>query len=108
MPPDQAGYILEPGDDLDRHLEEALADPVFRAAWDDAQARDQLRTALATERKTLGLSCREVARRMHVSHLTVITLEAGTADPRLSVLQAYARAIGARLDVTTEESPAAR
>lgn len=74
------------------------ADP----ARDDDGARASLVAALVGRRESLGLTISHVAQRMQVAHGTVAALERGGADPRLSVLQMYARAVGLRIAVDVE------
>lgn len=71
-------------------------------ADDDARARSSVVAALVDRRESLGLTISHVAQRMQVAHGTVAALERGGADPRLSVLQMYARAVGLRIAVDVE------
>jgi ribosome-binding protein aMBF1 (putative translation factor) len=58
---------------------------------------DELVARLVARRRHLGLSQTEVAARMGTSQSAVARLEAGRRDLRLSTLQRYAEALGARL-----------
>lgn len=73
----------------------------------DDEALASLVAALTARRESLGLTIAHVAGRMQVAHGTVAALERGEADPRLSVLQQYARAVGLRLavDIEAEDRP---
>jgi ribosome-binding protein aMBF1 (putative translation factor) len=84
-------------DDLDDFLDEELRDPAFRGAYDDAMARSALLRALVSRRQESRLSQTEVASLMNTTPSAVSDLERGATDPRLSVLQQYARAVGCRL-----------
>jgi ribosome-binding protein aMBF1 (putative translation factor) len=84
-------------DDLERYLLECLKDEDFAAAHADEQDFLRLMDALAAQRAELGLSQREVAQRMGTSQSAVSELERLEADPRVSTLQRYARALGGRL-----------
>lgn len=53
--------------------------------------------ALVQRRKELGLRQVDVAERMHVGQSSVCQIETGHAEPRLSTLVRYARAVGADL-----------
>lgn len=69
-----------------------------RQAFEDAQARQVLIKHLLKTRAALGISRREVARRMNVKRSVVVRLEGGDIDPRLSLLQRYARALSCKID----------
>ncbi|MHB1584376.1 MAG: helix-turn-helix domain-containing protein [Acidimicrobiales bacterium] len=61
-------------------------------------ARRRLTAALVARRQALGLSQTEVAARMRTSQSAVARLESAGADVRLSSLERYAAAVGARLE----------
>jgi predicted NBD/HSP70 family sugar kinase/transcriptional regulator with XRE-family HTH domain len=84
-------------DDLDEMLAEVEADPVARAAYEDAAWRRAFLTRLAAMRGERRQ--REVATAMGTTQSAVSDLEQGRVDPRLSTLQRYARAIGTHVDV---------
>ena len=50
----------------------------------------------------------QVAQRMQVAHATVAAIERRETDPRLSLLQQYARVVGLRLAVAVEEDKDSR
>lgn len=78
-----------------RSLERRLSDPEFRAGYEDSRERRQLIAMLVKWRKDAGLNQDEVATRMGVGQSTVSQFE-GSNDPRLSTVQRYARAVGAK------------
>lgn len=89
------------GDDLDTFIaESAAADPAFATAYDDAGARSALLRSLVERRRASGFSQATIAERMGTTQSAVSDLEAGGTDPRLSTLQRYTRAMGARLSLT--------
>jgi predicted transcriptional regulator len=67
-----------------------------------AQRRRALLDDLVARRRAAGLSQGEVAQRMGTSQPAVARLEAGQVDARMSTLQRYADAVGARLHVRLE------
>jgi transcriptional regulator with XRE-family HTH domain len=67
-------------------------------AEQDRWTRHLLLQELVKQRKRQGLSQLDVAIRLHTQQSVISQLEAGRTDARLSVLQAYARVIGLRLD----------
>jgi transcriptional regulator with XRE-family HTH domain len=84
-------------DELESYVTEALRDPAFRAAYEDAQERHRIIDTLLGLRRRHRLSQTAVAERMGVRQPTVSGFETEDSDPRLSTLQRYARAVGARL-----------
>jgi transcriptional regulator with XRE-family HTH domain len=89
-------------DEFGPYIEHAKQDPVFRAAYEDAEALHRLLDDLVALRKALGLSQKAVADRMNVRQPTVSGFETEGSDPRLSTLQRYARAVEARLRLVIE------
>jgi transcriptional regulator with XRE-family HTH domain len=86
-------------DELETYLSRAQQDPVFRAAYEDADERHSIIDRLVALRRLRRLSQTAVAARMGVRQPTVSGFETEDSDPRLSTLQRYARAVGARLRV---------
>jgi len=84
-------------DEFESTLEDARRDPAFRAAYEDAQERHGVLDRLVSLRRALNLPQTAVAARMGVTQPTVSGFETEDSDPRLSTLQRYARAVGARL-----------
>jgi transcriptional regulator with XRE-family HTH domain len=84
-------------DELEIYVAEAQQDPAFRAAYEDVQERHSIVDRLLALRRHHKLSQRTVAARMGVRQPTVSGFETEDSDPRLSTLQRYARAVGARL-----------
>lgn len=80
---------------FDKFLAEQLADDDVRASFEDALSRNRVVDALARMRHRLGLTQREVARRMGVKQPTISELENEASDPRLSTIYRYARAVDA-------------
>lgn len=86
-----------PPGDLDRFVAEERRDPRFRVAHDDAGTRERLVATLTQRRRDAGLSVEDVTVRAEFSPSAVRVFEGGATDPRLSMLQRYARAVGLRL-----------
>lgn len=84
-------------DELDSYVAEAKKDPAFRAAYEDVAERHSILDRLVGLRRHRRLSQRAVAERMGVGQPTVSGFETENSDPRLSTLQRYARAVGAKL-----------
>jgi transcriptional regulator with XRE-family HTH domain len=84
-------------DELEVYVEEAKQDPAFRAAYEDVEERHSIIDRLIALRRHYRLSQGVVAQRMGVRQPTVSGFETEDSDPRLSTLQRYARAVGAKL-----------
>ena len=65
----------------------------IRNNFDDAERRRELLRSLIACRKQLGLSQKEVAKKMGTTQSAVSDLEGGVSDPRLSTIQRYARSV---------------
>lgn len=76
--------------------------PVLPGFREMAQRRQQLLAELVSHRYAVGLSQADVAQRMGTSQPAVARLEAGGVDARMSTLERYAAAIGARLEMRLE------
>ncbi|TWP45966.1 helix-turn-helix domain-containing protein [Lentzea tibetensis] len=99
---EQKFVVDEFEDEFGAYLEEAKQSPVFRAEYEDADDRQHLIDALVMLRQALGLSQKEVAKRMGIGQPTVSGFEKESSDPKLSTLQRYARAVEARLQVKVD------
>ncbi|PZS32693.1 MAG: hypothetical protein DLM59_07635 [Pseudonocardiales bacterium] len=86
-------------DDLDVLRELVGSRPGAEAAYQDALQRDGLLASMASSRQESGLNQHAVADAMGTSQSAISDLETGRAEPRLSTLQRYARAVSRRLDV---------
>lgn len=84
-------------DELEVYVAEAKQDPAFRAAYEDVEERHSIIDRLISLRRHRSLSQGVIAQRMGVRQPTVSGFETEDSDPRLSTLQRYARAVGAKL-----------
>ncbi len=89
--------------ELDDFVVEQSRNPEFRAAYEDAEAREALLGSLVARRQRLGLSQAQIAGRMATTQSAVSDFERGATDPRLTTLQRYARAVGCGLVVALRE-----
>lgn len=85
-----------------------LADPETRFHFDRLQISRQLGIAIATARKSAGLTQTQVAKRAKTSQPYVASLEAGRRMPSLSTLHRIAGAVGLRLTVELKAGKAKR
>ena len=101
----KSGARLIPHEEVRDRL---LADPETRFHFDQLQIGRQLGTALATARKSAGLTQLQVAKRAGTSQPYVASLEAGRRTPSLSTLNRIAGAVGLRLTVGLQAGKATR
>ncbi len=95
-------------DDLDEFVADRTREnPDFPTLVEAVAQRRALLRKLAGERERAGLSQTRVAARMGTSQSSISRLEAGEANPTLSTLEAYAIAIGKRLQWSLVEPAAA-
>lgn len=86
-------------DSLERTIaERTTAFPAFPALVAANRRSRQLLHTLITQRKSLGLTQSELARRMEISQAALARLESGDVDPKVSTLHRYAVALGQQLD----------
>jgi predicted transcriptional regulator len=71
---------------------------VFPGFREMAERRHSVSGQLLTLRRELGLTQAEVAARMGTSQSAVARFEAGDLDVRLSTVERYSTALGARLE----------
>ena len=64
--------------------------------------REEVGRQLANLRKAKGLTIRQLADTAGINKATVVNLEAGRFDPRLSTLNDYLRPLGGRVVIETE------
>ena len=95
----EAAKNAQAPDDLEELEREVDSDPLAKAAYADARAREHLIMDLMQQRLALGMSQNRVALTIGTSQSTVSEWESGAVDPRLSSLQRYARAVGLRLGI---------
>lgn len=79
-------------------MSERKHETVFPGFKEASARRRALADTLVARRTEIGLSQTEVAARMGTSQSAVARLESGDADIRLSTLERYVAAVGARLD----------
>ncbi len=101
----KSGARLIPHEEVRDRL---LADPETRFHFDRLQIGRQLGNALATARKSAGLTQTQVAKRAKTSQPYVASLEAGRRMPSLSTLHRIASAVGLRLTVELQAGKATR
>lgn len=95
----------DPRDDLDGFLAEQMKSPAFAAAYVDAISRSRVLIVLLDAKRAQGLTTGQIAEAMGVKVKDVRAYEQGETDPRLSMHQRYARALGLSVYVEIKASP---
>ena len=85
-------------------MSERRHEPVFPGFREMAERRRTVTGQLVSLRRELGLSQTDVATRMGTSQSAVAQFEAGDLDARLSTLERYTTALGARLEWRIEHA----
>jgi transcriptional regulator with XRE-family HTH domain len=80
-------------------LDSLLADDELRAAWEETTVARAVANQVIRYRAEHGLSQREVAAKLGVSHALVGRLELGEHEPRLRTLQLLSRRLGIRFNI---------
>lgn len=92
--------IPEIEEDTGSHLEEMLEkDEEFRRVWEGHRASRELGMLVLERRLDLGLSQRELARRVGTSQNRIYLIENGEANPTLETLQSLATVLGVPLEI---------
>lgn len=91
----EAGINPEVEEDGEAHLRQMLAaDPEFRRAWEEGRSRKEVGIFVLEKRMDLGLSQRELARRVGTSQNQIYLIENGETNPTLDTLQRLADVLG--------------
>ena len=88
--------------DLARYFADRMQDPEFRGSYEDGEAVDALIDALIELRRRTEVTQTELAKRMGVKQPTISGFENQDSDPRVTTIQRYARALGARVSLGLE------
>lgn len=79
--------------------EERINEPGAEAGYRRAQLASEIGSRVRELRTSRGLTQAELAARIRSSQAAIARLEAGGVEPRLSTLDAIARALGAKLRI---------
>lgn len=87
-------------EDGEAHLAEMLdRDEGFRRRWEENRGRRELGMLVLEKRLELGLSQRELARRIGTSQNRIYLIENAEANPTLDTLQRLAEVLGLALEI---------
>ena len=90
------GVAPEVEEDGEEHFEEVYRrDAGFRAAWDARRPQRELGYRVLERRLTLGISQRELARRIGTSEDCIHLIETGEENPTPQILERLAEVLGA-------------
>lgn len=99
-----AGINPEIEEGGEEHLRRMLAtDQEFRRAWEAGRARRELGMLILEKRIELGLSQRELAKKVGTSQNRIYLIENGETSPRLDTLQRLADVLGFALEIRPGE-----
>ncbi|WP_417133597.1 helix-turn-helix transcriptional regulator [Rubneribacter badeniensis] len=86
-------------DDLDRYLEKQLADPGFRAMWDEGEAEYQARRAVIDARIAADMTQTQLAKASGVDQRVISRIETGGTNATVRTLGRIAQGLGKRLEI---------
>ncbi|MDR1018266.1 MAG: helix-turn-helix transcriptional regulator [Lachnospiraceae bacterium] len=75
-------------------------DPSFEDFYNEESAKLDLQISLMKAREEKGLSQRDLAKKMKKPQSTVVRIENGQTDPKLSTILSIARALGKKVKIT--------
>ncbi|MDR1017136.1 MAG: helix-turn-helix transcriptional regulator [Lachnospiraceae bacterium] len=75
-------------------------DPNFDITFNEEKVKLELEYSLMKAREEKGFSQRELAKKMNKPQSTVVRLENGQTDPKLSTIFSIARALGKKVKIT--------
>jgi len=84
-------------DDFDRHLQEMLKDPEFKAEYDALESEYRMISALIKARNEAGLTQKELSSRTGIDQAILSRIENGNANPSLKTLDRLAKGLGKKL-----------
>ena len=86
--------------DYRKSLERNLKDPEFKKEWDALELEYQVQAELIKARTEINMTQAELAEKSGVRQSNISRIENGNALPRLSTLEALARAMGKKLKIS--------
>ena len=86
-------------DDLNKHIQESLRDPLFRQAWEESELEYQVARQIIALRTQQGLTQKDLARQVGTTQSAIARIESGGQNVSLKLLARVAKALGASLEV---------
>ncbi len=85
---------------LEDHLKKSLKDPEFKKEWEDSEVEYQLGCRLIEARLKMGISQRDLAKKVGTSQAAISRIESMNGNPSLSFLKRISTALGSKLQIS--------
>ena len=95
-------------DDLQQYIDQRMADPHFKSAWDESRLEYMVARQLIQLRREQGLTQNQLAHKLHTQQSEISRIEAGDQNISLGKLEKLVTALGARVSIIIEPSTANR
>ncbi len=92
----ERGLIM---DDMQKYLEEQLANPEFKKEYDALEPQFTVIQAIIDARRQNGITQKELSERTGIAQGDISKLENGSANPSVKTLERVAAALGKRLKI---------
>ena len=89
-------------DDLQQYIDQRLADPEFKSAWDESRLEYMVARQLIQLRREQGLTQNQLAHQLHTQQSEISRIEAGDQNISLGKLEKLVTALGARVSIIIE------
>lgn len=86
-------------DDMQKYLEEQLANPEFKKEYDALEPQFTLIQAIIDARRQTGITQKELSERTGIAQGDISKLENGSANPSVKTLERIAAALGKKLKI---------
>ncbi|MYV05786.1 helix-turn-helix domain-containing protein [Furfurilactobacillus rossiae] len=93
------GTEMKKSYDLDEYVAGQLKDPEFKREYDKADREIVAALAVKNLREEMGISQRELAQVSGTAQSTIVRIENGNLDLKLSTLQKIAQSVGKELEI---------
>jgi DNA-binding XRE family transcriptional regulator len=93
------GYGMMAKSDFDKWLEEEMADPEFRAIWEETAPAEQFGLAVALAREARNLTQEELATATGIKRPMIARIEKGNQAPTMPTVLKFVRAFDASLEI---------
>ncbi len=85
---------------LDDHLKILLKNPKFKKEWEDSEIEYQLSCRLIEARLKMGMSQRDLAKKVGTSQAAISRIESMNGNPSLSFLKRISAALDSKLQIS--------
>lgn len=91
---------MEKKSDFQRRLAKDLKNPDFKKEWESLELEYQIQAALMQARIDADMTQAELAKKSGVRQSNISRIESGAVLPRLDTLEALAKAMGKKLQIS--------